>query len=171
MTQRVESQSDNTPLAIAVILLTVLALSLGDALIKQTSTSFVLWQIFVLRSIIAVPFLFLVIRLRYASVPLMPRAMGWTSLRSLMLTFMWVAYYASLPHLELSIAAAAYYTLADFHHVVLCAPCWRESRAPGLAGYFPWIRWCPPDPEACCRRLQFLRAASAGLGYNLLRWR
>jgi len=31
-----------------------------------------------------------------------------------MLTFMWVAYYASLPHLQLSIAAAAYYTLPIF---------------------------------------------------------
>jgi len=108
------AQGDNIPLAIAVILLTVLALSLGDALIKQTSTSFILWQIFVLRSVIAIPVLLAVIRYRDASMSLIPRVIGWTSLRSLMLTFMWVAYYASLPHLELSIAAAAYYTLPIF---------------------------------------------------------
>ncbi|MGI9507217.1 MAG: DMT family transporter [Geminicoccaceae bacterium] len=92
----------------------MLALSLGDALIKQTSASFVLWQIFVLRSIIAVPVLLAIIRYRDASTSLIPRVIGWTSLRSLMLTLMWVAYYASLPHLELSIAAAAYYTLPIF---------------------------------------------------------
>ena len=114
MTLRTDAQGDNIPLAIAVILLTVLALSLGDALIKQTSTSFVLWQIFVLRSIIAIPVLLILIRFRDASTSLVPHVIGWTSLRSLMLTLMWVAYYASLPHLELSIAAAAYYTLPIF---------------------------------------------------------
>jgi drug/metabolite transporter (DMT)-like permease len=36
------------------------------------------------------------------------------ALRSLMLTLMWVAYYAALPHLALGIAAAAYYTLPIF---------------------------------------------------------
>lgn len=109
-----EARGDNIPLAIAVILLTVLALSLGDALIKQTSSSFVLWQVFVLRSVIAIPVLLAVIRCRDRSMPLIPKVVGWTSLRSLMLTLMWVIYYASLPHLELSIAAAAYYTLPIF---------------------------------------------------------
>lgn len=114
MTPSVKAKGDNIPLAIAVILVTVLALSLGDALIKQTSARFVLWQIFVLRSMIAIPVLFLILRFRFPSTPLMPSALGWTSLRSLMLTLMWIAYYASLPHLELSIAAAAYYTLPIF---------------------------------------------------------
>ena len=31
-----------------------------------------------------------------------------------MLTFMWVAYYTALPHVDLSVAAAAYYTLPIF---------------------------------------------------------
>lgn len=114
MAPRAEVKGDNIPLAIAVILLTVLALSLGDALIKQTSASFVLWQIFVLRSIIAIPVLLVIMRFRYASVPWVPKVIGWTSFRSLILTLMWVAYYAALPNLELSIAAAAYYTLPIF---------------------------------------------------------
>lgn len=114
MTQRAGAKSDNIPMAVAVILVTVLALSLGDALIKKSSASFVLWQIFVLRSMIAIPVLLAVMRFRYASVPLKPYAVGWTAARSLMLTSMWITYYASLPHLELSIAAAAYYTLPIF---------------------------------------------------------
>jgi hypothetical protein len=44
---------DNFKLAVGAILLTCFALSLGDALIKQQSASFVIWQIFVMRSIIA----------------------------------------------------------------------------------------------------------------------
>lgn len=114
MTPSAGNPDDNTSLAIVVILLTVLALSLGDALIKQTSTSFVLWQIFVLRSVIAIPVLFTIMQHYKASIPLRPKVLGWTCLRSLMLTVMWVAYYASLSHLDLSIAAAAYYTLPIF---------------------------------------------------------
>jgi drug/metabolite transporter (DMT)-like permease len=71
----------------------------------------VLWQIFVLRSVLAVPILAAAIKLRGRSPSLRPYHLGWTALRSLMLTFMWVAYYAALPHLALSVAAAAYYTL------------------------------------------------------------
>ena len=114
MTAALESRRDNLKLAIAVILLTVLTLSLGDALIKKVSADLVLWQIFVLRSLLAIPLLLVVLRTRFRQVALRPRAMGWTAVRSLMLTFMWVAYYASLPHLPLSIAAAAYYTLPIF---------------------------------------------------------
>jgi len=114
MPPTIEARTDNTPLAVVVILLTVLSLSLGDALIKLTSTSFVLWQIFVLRSIIAIPVLLVIIHHQGASLSVIPKTVGWTLLRSLMLTVMWVSYYASLPKLDLSIAAAAYYTLPIF---------------------------------------------------------
>jgi drug/metabolite transporter (DMT)-like permease len=108
------SSADNVKLGVAVILVTDLALSLSDAAIKSLSTGFVLWQIFVLRSMIAIPFLIAVIRSRPGAKTLVPCRIGWVALRSLMLTFMWVAYYAALPHLELGIAAAVYYTLPIF---------------------------------------------------------
>jgi drug/metabolite transporter (DMT)-like permease len=108
------SGHDNVRLAVAVILATDLALSLGDAAIKRISADFVLWQIFVLRSIIAIPILIAVIHLRSPSASLAPRQLGWVVLRSLMLTLMWVAYYSALPHLALGIAAATYYTLPIF---------------------------------------------------------
>ena len=44
-------------MAVAAILITSFSLSLGDALIKQESSVFPLWQIFVMRSVIATPFL------------------------------------------------------------------------------------------------------------------
>jgi len=105
---------DNLLLAIAAILFSVFSLSLGDALIKNVSADFPLWQIFVIRSLIAIPVLIAIMRARYRSVSFMPIHTGWTALRSLMLTFMWVAYYTALPHIALSVAAAVFYTLPLF---------------------------------------------------------
>jgi len=108
------SSADNVRLGIAVILVTDLGLSLGDAAIKALSADFVLWQIFALRSVFSVPALVAIIVWRTGAASLMPRHLGWAALRSLMLASMWVAYYASLPHLELGVAAAAYNTLPIF---------------------------------------------------------
>ena len=44
----------------------------------------------------------------------MPERFGWVALRSLILVGMWVAYYLALPHVQLSIAAASFYTLPLF---------------------------------------------------------
>ena len=111
--------TDNLPLAVGVILFTVLALSLGDALIKLRSGDFVIWQIFVVRSLLAIPILviYMVVAnkqsLRISGL-LWPSAWLWTVVRSILLVAMWVSYYIALPHLSLSIAAAAYYTLPIF---------------------------------------------------------
>ncbi len=101
-------------LAVGAILLACLALSLGDALIKQQSASFVIWQIFVMRSIIVIPFLVYFARIRSCELPIRPEQASWTLLRSLILVLMWVLYFAALPHIELATAAAAYYTLPIF---------------------------------------------------------
>ena len=105
---------DNTPLAVAVIIFTVFALAFGDALIKRISAALTLWQIFSIRSLLVIPLLAAYVFLRQGRLMIWPRRPGWTTLRSLMLAFMWVAYYTALPHLDLSIAAASYYTLPLF---------------------------------------------------------
>ncbi|MEO0772145.1 MAG: DMT family transporter [Pseudomonadota bacterium] len=109
-----KTRSDNLPLAISVILLSVLGLSLGDALIKFTSGEFVIWQIFVIRSLIVLPLLLAYLAWRAPSALRHPPALGWTTLRSLMMVAMWIAYYLALPHLDIAVAAAAYYTLPIF---------------------------------------------------------
>lgn len=119
MAQSTSLDGDSVARAVATIVFTVMALSLGDALIKLFSADFVLWQVFVLRSLIALPVLASIIALRNRAGAcsrhrFLPRHPGWVALRSLMLTFMWVAYYAALPHLDLSAAAATYYTLPFF---------------------------------------------------------
>lgn len=105
---------DNVKLAVSIIVFTVFALSVGDAAIKLISSDFPLWQIFVLRSVIALPILIAVIKIGVLAAALRPVRLGWTALRSAMLVAMWVTYYAALPHLALSVAAAAYYTLPLF---------------------------------------------------------
>jgi len=107
-------QKDNLPLAVGTIVFTVFALSLGDALIKLSSGNFVVWQIFVLRSAIAIPCLvgFMII---YARASLqVPGSILWVALRSFLLVLMWISYYLALPHMSFSAAAAAYYTLPIF---------------------------------------------------------
>jgi len=113
-THLTDKNKDNIPLAVGVIIVTVFALSLGDALIKMTSSNFVIWQIFVVRSVIAIPCLVLFMAITTKASLRMPRAPGWIALRSILLMSMWVGYYISLPYLTLSVAAAVYYTLPIF---------------------------------------------------------
>ncbi len=114
MNQVSQPHNDNLKMAVAAILITAFALSFGDALIKQESSAFPLWQIFVMRSVIATPFLVYFIRIRTCAIAIMPARFGWVALRSLILVGMWVAYYLALPHVQLSIAAASFYTLPLF---------------------------------------------------------
>jgi drug/metabolite transporter (DMT)-like permease len=87
---------------------------MGDAVIKYFSASFSLWQIYVIRSLIAVPILIAVIKFREPTLSLKPVSISWTAIRSLLLGIMWVAYYTALPHIKLSVAAAVYYTIPLF---------------------------------------------------------
>ena len=130
--RRAEETSDNLRVAIGAILLTVFALSLGDALIKALSASFQLWQLFLIRSAIALPPLLLLAKLCRPGISLRPKRLGWTALRSLMLAVMWVAYYAALPRVDLAVAAAVYYTLPLF--MTLLAALLIGERA-GLRGW------------------------------------
>lgn len=99
---------------IALIVGSVFLMSLGDALIKYESATFTAWQIFVLRSLLVVPLLLAIMRLRAPGQPVLPRSPGWVALRSALLTLMWIAYYAALPLISLAAAAVAFYTAPLF---------------------------------------------------------
>ena len=107
-------RQDNLKLACVAILFTCLALSFGDALIKQQSASFGLWQIFILRSLIVIPLLIVFMLSRKGDKSIKPVRPGWTIVRSFILVLMWVFYFTALPRVELAIAAAAFYTLPIF---------------------------------------------------------
>jgi len=90
---------------IITIVLTVFAMALTDAFVKYASSDMTLWQIYVCRSALALPVLILLAKGR-----IRPSALGWVSLRSLMLVAMYLAIYAAIPVLDLSVIAATLYT-------------------------------------------------------------
>ena len=107
-------RTDNIKVAIFSIILAVFSLSFGDAVIKGLSISFPLWQIYVVRSLFAVAILVVLIRWHKPWQAFIPESIRWTVTRSTLLSFMWIAYYAALPHIQLSVAAAVYYTIPLF---------------------------------------------------------
>ena len=101
------SPTYRTGRAALAIVAAVLALSLGDAVIKATSLSLPLWQMFVLRSALALPVLLWLARRRG---PIAFGSLLWALVRSVLLVLMWLSYYIALPLMPLSLAAATYYT-------------------------------------------------------------
>lgn len=102
-----ETSNYRTGLAVGAIVIAVLALSLGDAIIKATGLDLPLWQMYILRSALVVPPLWLLARRKGF------RPFGspfWIVIRSTLLVAMWLSYYSALPLMPLSLAAAAYYT-------------------------------------------------------------
>ncbi|MEM7565311.1 MAG: hypothetical protein AAF353_20080, partial [Pseudomonadota bacterium] len=56
-------REDNIKLAVFAILLAVLSLSFGDAVIKLLSSDLSLWQIYILRSALALPVVIAIVKL------------------------------------------------------------------------------------------------------------
>jgi drug/metabolite transporter (DMT)-like permease len=90
---------------IITILLTVFAMALTDAFVKFSSADMTLWQIYVCRSVLALPILVLL-----GKGHVQPKAMGWVTVRSIALVAMYLAIYAAIPLLDLSVIAASLYT-------------------------------------------------------------
>lgn len=107
--------------AVLAIVVSVCALSLGDAIIKATNLSLPLWQMLVSRSALTIAPLMLLVWRRGAGL----NVSRWVVLRSVLLVMMWLVYYASLPRVPLSLAAAAYYTSPIFI-LIIAAFCARK---------------------------------------------
>ncbi len=107
-------------LSIVTILATVFAMALTDAFVKFASADMSLWQIYVCRSALALPVLVVL-----AKGHIWPDAVGWVALRSLALVAMYLAIYAAIPLLDLSVIAASLYT-GPLFIVVLSAVFLRE---------------------------------------------
>lgn len=97
--------SQSLTAGIFTILLTVFAMALTDAFVKFASADMTLWQIYVCRSVLALPVLVLL-----AKGQVWPKTIGWVTLRSLALVAMYLAIYAAIPLLDLSVVAAALYS-------------------------------------------------------------
>ncbi|QQM31571.1 DMT family transporter [Martelella lutilitoris] len=118
---------------IALITASVFLLSLSDALVKLSGVRFALVQLIFLRSFFAALLLALGLKLFARGTRLVPQRLGWVTARSLCLVSMWFCYYASLPELPFSLAAACYYT----------APLWMALLARFiLKEPVGLVRWC-----------------------------
>jgi drug/metabolite transporter (DMT)-like permease len=106
------SVPDQQVLGIVLILASNVIMALGDALIKYVSADLTIWQIFVVRSVFALCCLGAFAYWNRG--PVAPRHYGWVLLRSLFLVLTWLSFYASLPVLNLSLAAVVIYTNVIF---------------------------------------------------------
>lgn len=107
MALKQEARSDKTAQGIVIIVASVLTMAFADAVVKLVSSDLTIWQVFVARSLVAIP---IMIALALATgVGLKPRT-PWVLVRSALLLLTWLALYASLPVLSLSVAAVAIYT-------------------------------------------------------------
>lgn len=110
MSEPVGHRRESAALGIIVIVVTAFAMAFGDAFVKYISADFTIWQIFVLRSVVAIPLALVLLSFGRRPLNIRPRSIGWTFLRSALLVMMWIAFYAALPVLSLPVVAAAYYT-------------------------------------------------------------
>lgn len=108
MTTTEATRADRVAFGIVLILASVTAMAFADAMVKYVSSDLTVWQVFAARSLFAIPCLLLLVRAGLAS--LKPLSTRWVLLRSLALVGTWLAFYASLPVLNLSVAAVAVYT-------------------------------------------------------------
>ena len=99
---------DHVAQGIMIILASVAAMAFADAVVKLVSSNLTVWQVFAARSLFAVPCL---VALGYfRNVQFGAILNQWVLLRSALLVLTWLAFYASLPVLKLSVAAVAVYT-------------------------------------------------------------
>lgn len=129
MTAAAGTQPDRLSFGVLMIVTATFTMAFQDAVVKLVSADLPLWQIFALRSLIAVPLLIVLHRLAGRRAPLRPRAVGWAALRGAALVAMYIAFYAALPSLNLSLVAAAYYT-GPLFIVVFTAALLREPVGP-----------------------------------------
>jgi len=108
MSYREEARLDRTAQGVVIILASVLTMAFADAVVKLVSANLTVWQVFAARSLVAIPIMIALLLAR--GVDLKPRAPTWVFVRSVLLVLTWLAFYASLPVLSLSVAAVAVYT-------------------------------------------------------------
>ncbi|MGI9514280.1 MAG: DMT family transporter, partial [Anderseniella sp.] len=102
------AKPDQTVLGIGIILASVLTMAFADAVVKLVSADLTVWQVFVARSVFAIPCLVAVLFAMGVGFKLL--SPKWALIRSGLLVLTWLFFYAALPVLSLSVAAVAVYT-------------------------------------------------------------
>ena len=163
------NQQDNVLLGVCVIIATVFTMAFTDAVIKYLSSDFPLWQIFVLRSLGAIPILVVIILLGSQTSGIRPLSLKWSVTRSMLLAFMYIAIYAAAPVLPLSVIAAALYTgpifTALFSAALIGEPVGARGWCAVMLGFAGVVIILRPDTDAFS--FYMLIPVLAGLLYAL----
>lgn len=99
---------DQVAKGIFLVLVSVATMAFADAIVKLLSSNLTVWQVFAARSAFAVPCLVALGFFRKTQFGAVLNR--WVLVRSALLVLTWLAFYASLPVLDLSVAAVAIYT-------------------------------------------------------------
>lgn len=99
--------------AIGLMVLSSFLTSIGDALVKTLTNDISVWQLYVMRALIALPLLATLIATKRRTARRLHRP-GWLVVRSLLMVAMWVFFYAALPTVGLAVASAGLYTFPLF---------------------------------------------------------
>jgi drug/metabolite transporter (DMT)-like permease len=110
MAQATAMDRDQLAAGVITMIATAAGMAFGDALVKKMSADLGLWQLFVLRSVFALPLLALLVRATIRDRRVSRSLLLWGGLRSLLLIGMWVSFYAALTMVDLATVATAYYT-------------------------------------------------------------
>jgi len=150
MTQRQDAKPDRTAQGVGIILASVLTMAFADAVVKLVSADITLWQVFVARSLVAIPII--VALLLAAGGGLKPQAPKWTLVRSVLLLLTCLAFYAALPVLSLPVAAVAVYTnsimIALFSALLIGEPVTGRQWGGVLLGFLGVVAILKPGTEA-----------------------
>ncbi len=114
MGQMIADRPQNAALGVVMIVTSVFLMSFGDGLVKSISSDLTLWQIFVTRSLLAIPIILLLLCRWGQTAAIKTRALGWILLRSLLLVAAWILFYAALARVSFAVAATALYTAPLF---------------------------------------------------------
>ena len=141
---------DRATLGIALILASVVAMAFCDAVVKLVSADLTVWQIFVTRAIVALPVMIAIMRRVGSGFRL--HAPKWAMTRTTLLVLNWLVFYASLPVLDLSVAAVALYTapimIALLSALLIGEPVTRRQWLGVLLGFIGVITILRPGSDA-----------------------
>ena len=139
-----------TGLGAGIILVSVLTMAFADAVVKFVSADLTVWQVFVTRSLVAIPLL--MVLMAAAADRLTPRDPKWAFIRGGLLVLCWLAFYASFPVLDLSVAAVAVYTnpimIALLSALLIGEPVTPRQRGGVLLGFLGVLAILKPGTDA-----------------------
>ncbi|WP_106418505.1 DMT family transporter [Salinicola tamaricis] len=107
-------EKDKPGQGVVLIVVAVMLLSLADALVKSLGHALSLWQLLVMAPLVSLPLLSVGWWRQGQALPRKIRVWRWIGVRSALLLAMWIAFYAALPWIPLSVAAVGIYTTPLF---------------------------------------------------------